>query len=318
MPPRRIEVAMAIIPFHIVDAFADRPFTGNPAAIIPNAASLTDAEMLQITDELSMEAGFVLPPERSDADVRLRFFTSRREAPLSGHVVIAAFASMADRGFYRAEPGGTQLRVETGAGILPVTLTPAGDGRTVITLGLPGPRFGEPVPAGEVAAALGVPVESIGIGDHMPQRVSCGFDQIVIPVSDRDVMRGAFRDMEAIGRLTDLRGVGGVTLVSQATVRADADVQCRFFHPRIGADEDRVSGTSLGAAAAWLVARGIVPGTGRVRVVSEQGHALGRPTRAELVVTKEGGMVTAVEVSATGAVVMRGSFHFLRRAAAAY
>ena len=56
------EVVMAIIPFHIVDAFADRPFTGNPAAVIPNAASLTEAEMLQITDELSMEAGFVLPP----------------------------------------------------------------------------------------------------------------------------------------------------------------------------------------------------------------------------------------------------------------
>ena len=64
---------MAIIPFHIVDAFADRPFTGNPAAIIPNAASLTETEMLQITDELSMEAGFVLPPEVSGADVRLRF-----------------------------------------------------------------------------------------------------------------------------------------------------------------------------------------------------------------------------------------------------
>ena len=53
---------MAIVPVHIVDAFADTPFCGNPAAIIPNAASLTEVEMLQITDELSMEAGFVLPP----------------------------------------------------------------------------------------------------------------------------------------------------------------------------------------------------------------------------------------------------------------
>ena len=75
---------MAIVPFHIVDAFADRPFTGNPAAIIPNAASLTEAEMLQITDELSMEAGFVLPPEDPEADIRLRFFTQRREAILRG------------------------------------------------------------------------------------------------------------------------------------------------------------------------------------------------------------------------------------------
>lgn len=309
---------MAIIPFHIVDAFADHPFTGNPAAIIPNAASLSDAEMLQITDELSMEAGFVLPPEQSEADVRLRFFTSRREAPLSGHVVIAAFASMADRGFYRADPAGTRLKVQTGAGILPVTLTAAADGRTVITLGLPAPRFGEPVPASEVAAALGVPVESIGLGDHYPQRVSCGFDQIVVPVCDRDVMRGAFQDSEAIGRLTDLRGAGGITLVCPATVRADTDVHCRFFHPRVGDHEDRASGTSLGAAAAWLVAHGVVPGSGRVKVTTEQGQALGRPTRAELTVTKEGGTVTGVELSATGAVVMRGSFHFARKAAAAY
>ena len=309
---------MAIIPFHIVDAFADHPFTGNPAAVIPNAAGLSDAEMLQITDELSMEAGFVLPPDRSRADVRLRFFTSRREAPLSGHVVIAAFASMADRGFYRADPDGTRLQVETGAGILPVTLTAAVDGRTLITLGLPEPRFGEPVPAAEVAAALGVPAEAIGLGDHQPQRVSCGFDQIIVPVNDRDVMRGAFSDMEAIGRLTDLRGVGGLTLVCPATVRADADVHCRFFHPRVGAGEDRASGTSLGAAAAWLVAHGLVPGSGRVSVVTEQGHALGRPTRASLTVTREAGTATAVELTATGAVVMRGSFHFARSAAAAY
>ena len=309
---------MAIIPFHIVDAFADHPFTGNPAAVIPNAASLSDAEMLQITDELSMEAGFVLPPESPGADVRLRFFTSRREAPLSGHVVIAAFASMADRGFYRATPAGTRLRVETGAGILPVTLTAGEDGRTRITLGLPGPRFGEPVPAAEVAAALGVPAEAIGLGDRPPQRVGCGFDQIVVPVCDRTVMRGAFRDSEAIGRLTDLRGVGGLTLVCPATVRADADVHCRFFHPRIGAHEDRASGTSLGAAAAWLVAHGVVPGTGRVSVTTEQGHSLGRPTRAELTVTRTDGQVTGVELSATGAVVMRGSFHFSRRAAVAY
>jgi len=309
---------MAIIPFHIVDAFADHPFTGNPAAIIPNASGLSDAEMLQITDELSMEAGFVLPPDIPDADVRLRFFTCRREALLSGHVVIAAFASMADRGFYRPQPDGTRLRVETGAGVLPVTLTAAPDGRTLITLGLPGPRFGEPVPASEVAAALGLPADAIGLGDRSPQRVSCGFDQIVIPINDRDAMRGSFHDMEAIGRLTDLRGVGGLTLVCPETVHADADVHCRFFHPRVGASEDVASGTSLGAAAAWLVEHGIVQGIGSVRVVTEQGHSLGRPTRAELTVTKDDTGVTGVSVTATGAVVMRGSFHFNRRAQVAH
>ena len=304
---------MAIIPFHIVDAFADHPFTGNPAAIIPNAASLTEAEMLQITDELSMEAGFVLPPETSEADIRLRFFTKRREAILSGHVVIAAFASMADRGFYKPHPQGLEIRLETGAGILPVTLTASQDGRTRITLELPEPRFGEPVPAGEVAAALGLPAEYLRIGDHGPQRVSCGFDQIIVPVNDRNAIRGVFRDMEPIGELTDRRGVGGITLVCPETYGSEADFHCRFFHPRVGSDEDLASGTSLGAAVAYLVDRRLVPTADHVTVVTEQGHSLGRPTTAEVCVHAPGGRIRTIELIATGAVVMRGSFHFNRK-----
>ena len=305
---------MAIIPLHIVDAFADRPFTGNPAAIIPNAGHLSEAEMLQITDELSMEAGFVLPPVVADADVRLRFFTKRREAILSGHVVIAAFASMADRGFYKPHPGGLEVRLETGAGILPVTLTASPDGRTRIKLQLPEPRFGEPVPAGEVAAALDLPAEYLNLGDHGPQRVSCGFDQIIVPINDRNVMRGVFRDMEAIGELTDRRGVGGITLVCPETYGQEADFHCRFFHPRVGADEDVASGTSLGAVAAYIVDRGLLPVTNPVKVVTEQGHSMGRPTRAEIQVHTLDGRIRAVELVATGAVVMRGSFHFNRHA----
>ena len=197
-------------------------------------------------------------------------------------MVIAAFASMADRGFYKPHPEGLDIRLETGAGILPVTLTADHEGRTRIALGLPAPRFGEPVPAGEVAAALDLPAEYLRLGDHGPQRVSCGFDQIIVPVNDRIAMRGVFRDMEPIGELTDRRGVGGITLVCPDTFGKEADFHCRFFHPRVGADEDVASGTSLGAAAAYIVDRGLVPMADRITVVTEQGHSLGRPTRAEI------------------------------------
>ncbi|MGD9547140.1 MAG: PhzF family phenazine biosynthesis protein [Candidatus Krumholzibacteriia bacterium] len=308
---------MAIIPFHIVDAFADHPFTGNPAAIIPNASGLSTAEMLQITDELSMEAGFILPPSIPGADIRLRFFTRRREAILSGHVVIAAFASMADRGFYKPTPEGLDVRLETGAGILPVTLGFRPDGRTLVTLELPEPRFGEPVSVGEVAAALDVPSESLGLGSHGPQRVSCGFDQIIVPVCDRHVIRGDFKGTEAIGRLTDLRGVGGITLFCPDTVHQDADFHCRFFHPRMGAAEDVASGTSLGAVAAYIVDHKLLPASERQRITTEQGHSLGRPTLAEMCVHSRNGSVLKVLLEATGVVVMRGSFHFQREAMAA-
>lgn len=308
---------MAIIPFHIVDAFAHRPFTGNPAAIIPNASSLTEAEMLQITDELSMEAGFVLPPDIPGADVKLRFFTKRREAVLSGHVVIAAFASMADRGFYQPTPEGFAVRLETGAGILPVTLTSGFKGPDRITLGLPSPRFGEPIPAEEVATALGVPASALSLGDHGPQRVSCGFDQIVVPVNDRNAIRGSFTSMDLISELTDRRGVGGITLFCPETFGVDADFQCRFFHPKIGTDEDLASGTSLGAVAAYIVEKNLQPTPKNKKIITEQGHSLGRPTTAELEVQVDANGATSVQITGSGVVVMRGSFHFNKQAMSA-
>lgn len=307
---------MAIIPFHIVDAFASRPFTGNPAAIIPNASCLNEAEMLQITGELSMEAGFVLPPDSPRADLKLRFFTRRREAALSGHVVIAAFASMADRGFYKPTPEGLDLLVETGAGLLPVRLHLSPDGQPLVTLRLPAPRFGEPVPAAEVAAALGVPESTLGLEGHGPQRVSCGFDQVVVPVNDRQVIRGGVTAIDAIGDLIDRRGAGGLTLFCPDTYGHVADYHCRFFHPRVGTDEDVASGTALGAVAAYVVEHGLMAGGEHVPVVTEQGHALGRPNLAELMVHGAAGRVTAVDLTAGGAVVMRGSFHFQRLTAA--
>ena len=114
---------MAVIPLHIVDAFADRPFAGNPAAIVPNAAGLDDDEMMRISEELGLEVGFVLPPEERGADVRVRFFIDRAEDTLSGHVLLAAFVSMADRGIFRPTPAGRLLHVETLAGVLQVRLT---------------------------------------------------------------------------------------------------------------------------------------------------------------------------------------------------
>ena len=248
--------------------------------------------------------------------LKLRFFTRRREAALSGHVLIAAFASMADRGFYKPSPEGLDLLVETGAGMLPVRLYLAADGQPLVTLRLPTPRFGEPVPASEVAVALGVPEHMIGIGDHGPQRVSCGFDQIIVPIGDRQAIRGAVGNIDAIADLTDRRGVGGLTMFCPETYGQVADFHCRFFHPHVGTDEDVASGTALGAVAAYVVEHGLMPASEHVLVVTEQGHALGRPNLAELHVSAPAGRVAAVDLTAGGAVVMRGSFHFHRQSAA--
>jgi len=308
---------MAVIPLHIVDAFADRPFTGNPAAIIPNAASLDDEEMMKISEELGIEAGFVLPPTVQGADVRLRFFVDRREDSLSGHVLLAAFASLADRGIFRPTVEGTLLHVETLAGVFEVRLTAGDDGRTRIVCEMPNPRFGERVPVDEVARALGAPAELLRIRGQGPQRVSCGFDQILVPVADRTIMRGSLPGLAGVRALLDERGAAGVALFCPETQREDADFQCRFVHPGDRRCEDIASGTSLAAIAAYAVHHGLVPPADTVHVVTEQGHLLGRPTTAEIDVRCLDDRIHRVQLAGTGVVVMRGSLQFNRLASMA-
>jgi trans-2,3-dihydro-3-hydroxyanthranilate isomerase len=305
---------MAVIPLHIVDAFTERPFGGNPAAIIPNAASLDDQEMIQISEELGLEVGFVLPPEARGADVRLRFFIDRREDTLSGHVLLAALVSLADRGIFRPTPEGCPISVETLAGVLEARLVSETAGRPRVVCEMPNPRFGEPVPVDQVAQALGVPAELLRLQGHGPQRVSCGFDQILVPVAERTIIRGGLPGLGGVRELLDERGAAGLVLFCPDTYDTGVDFHCRFLHPEDRRCEDIASGTCLAAVGAFAVRHGLVPRLGEeVRVVTEQGHALGRPTVAEVLVGLLDGQIERVRLSGTGAVVLRGSLQFNRQ-----
>ena len=305
---------MAVIPLHIVDAFTERPFCGNPAAIIPNAAYLSEQEMIDISEELGLEVGFVLPPEEREADVRLRFFIDRREDTLSGHVLLAAFASLAERGIFRPTAEGLLLRAETLAGVLEVRLIAEAPNRVRVQCEMPNPRFGEPIAADQVARALGVPSDLLRLGGHGPQRVSCGFDQILVPVAERTIIRGSLPGLGAVRELLDERGAAGLVMFCPETHDAMADFHCRFLHPEDRRCEDIASGSCLAAVGAFVVKHRLVPvgGTDQVRVVTEQGHAVGRPTAAVVLVSLQDGDVRRVDVSGTGAVVLRGSLQFNR------
>ena len=82
---------MTTIPFFQVDAFAERPLTGNPAAVMPLERWLDDAQMQAIAAENNLsETAFTVPSERDDADYDLRWFTPTVEVDLCGHATLAA------------------------------------------------------------------------------------------------------------------------------------------------------------------------------------------------------------------------------------
>ena len=122
---------------------------------------------------------------------------------------------------------------------------------------------------------------------------------------------GAFKD------LLDERGAAGMTLFCPETLRDEATFQCRFLQPDERRCEDIASGTCMAALAAYAVEHGLVSRSEHVRIVTEQGAMLGRPTLATVDVRVLSDQVHRVEVAGTGAVVMRGSFQFQRLASAA-
>src|SRR5713101_489573 len=79
------------IPLYQIDAFAEGPFTGNPAAVCPLDAWLPDDVMQSIAAENNLSETAFLVPERAKGDgYRLRWFTPTTEVDLCGHATLAA------------------------------------------------------------------------------------------------------------------------------------------------------------------------------------------------------------------------------------
>ena len=82
---------MTSLPFFQVDAFAERPLTGNPAAVMPLERWLEDALMQAIAAENNLsETAFTVPSEAEGIDFDLRWFTPTDEVDLCGHATLAA------------------------------------------------------------------------------------------------------------------------------------------------------------------------------------------------------------------------------------
>src|SRR3712207_544817 len=93
-----------------VDAFADRPFTGNPAAVVPLDAWLADETMQAVAEENNLSETAFTVPTSGDADYALGWLTPTTEVALCGHATRASRHVLID---------GPQVRVRTRkAGVL--------------------------------------------------------------------------------------------------------------------------------------------------------------------------------------------------------
>ncbi|NEA68612.1 PhzF family phenazine biosynthesis protein [Streptomyces sp. SID12488] len=218
----------------IVDAFADRPFTGNPAGVMLLDAFPDDTRLQRIALEVNhAETAFAHRlPEGGEADWALRWFTPAAEVAMCGHATLATAHVLHTTGSHSGP-----VRFATLSGVLGAT--PHEDGS--ITLDFPtAPLTRVELPAG-VAEALGA--EPLAAFDTGPS-----INDLLIEVADEKTVLGLTPDLKALTAHSE-RGV-------IATARADNpaegyDFVSRCFFPRIGIDEDPVTGSAHTALAPY-------------------------------------------------------------------
>jgi PhzF family phenazine biosynthesis protein len=259
----------------IIDAFTDRPFSGNPAAVclLDTDAWPEEAWMRQVAAEMNLPmTAFACPlPATSDADWALRWFNPVIEESLCGHATLAtAHALHHDRG------GPGTVRFSTRSGVLAAHT----DENGTITLDFPAANLTQiPIPDG-LAKALGVEPEATYDTGSLRDVLA------ILP--DEATVRAVTPDFNAIAQVTARDDIRGITITAAASdPERGYDFVSRFFSPADGLPEDSVTGSAHTALAPYwskVLGRDALTGlqaserTGlvRTRVNGDRVHLTGR------------------------------------------
>lgn len=237
---------MASYPFFQVDAFADAPFAGNQAAVMPLDRWLDDATLQKIANENNVaETAFLVPDSSGAADFELRWFTPAVEVALcghatlaSGHVVLGLRPEM-ERVDFATRKAGILSVARVGADGLALDLpawTPVPSSGNEVTRGIGGwPRQVLEYPGGYVLAVYETAAE----------------------------VRALRPDFARIGR------AGNVLAIATAPGE-DTDILSRVFAPGAGIDEDPVTGSAHAILTPYWAER-----LGRPRFTAVQASARG-------------------------------------------
>ena len=281
--------------FDWVDAFADAPFGGNGCAVVHGGAVLSDATCMAYVRETGLvECTFTGPS--AVADLQVKYYLASREIPFAGHPTIATVAASRHRG----QIGEGALVLETGAGLVKINV--AGE---QITMTQVAPQFGVEVSAEVVAPVGGTAVDDIV---SPPQIVSTGLPFCITVVKDRKTLENLRFDGDAFAAYCAHIGADGADMMEPYWVTLEGATSVGQTYGRLlmappSPPEDPFTGSATGAVASYLWSRGLIDAP---YYVAEQGHAMGRPGRAQVEVLGPRDAIQGVNISGAGVVVMSG------------
>jgi PhzF family phenazine biosynthesis protein len=211
--------------FH-VDAFTDRPFAGNPAAVCVLSQERDDAWLQSFAREMNLSETAYL--RRAEPGWRLRWFTPRVEVDLCGHATLASAHVLWEAGY--AEPGAT-LSFQTRSGRLTASQRGGSESQT-IELDFPAEPASASPPPPDLLESLGLAAARFTGRNRL---------DFLIEVGGEAEVRSITPDFR---RLAAACGAARGVIVTAASSQAEHDFVSRYFAPGAGIDEDPVTGSA--------------------------------------------------------------------------
>ncbi len=245
------------IPIYQIDAFTDKAFGGNPAAVCP-LGEFPDDDLLQniaIENNLS-ETAYLVKLEGHEADYHLRWFTPGCEVTLCGHATLASAYVV----FMHLMPELDIVRFQTLSGILTVARTNSG-----FTMDFPAISCAPIVTPNGLGAALGIEPEQV----YLPDAIYEGADRdLLIVYPDQSTLEQLAPNMEALKAHAPYGFV-----CTAAANNSDLDFVSRCFFPNHGIAEDPVTGSAHSLSAPFW-AQKLGKNTLKARQISARGGDL--------------------------------------------
>jgi len=284
-----------------VDAFTTQPLCGNPAGVVLDADELSAEQMQALARELNTsDTAFVLRPDAPDHDLRMRFFTPRKESGFVAHATIATHTVLAALG----RPAAPRQKQHTG--IVQVQVA-AGSPPMVQIAQPPAPLRAAPELMQAILAALGLAADALD--PQCPALIAgSASTRLLLAVRESAQLARLQPDLGRLAELSAPAGAAGYFLYTRHSEITGCDTEARMFCPALGISEDPVSGNAHAMLGVYLLKHGLLGAqSGHAKFIGAQGHHLKRPGRVQIDVAVSEGAPTSVTIEGQAAIVFEAS-----------
>jgi trans-2,3-dihydro-3-hydroxyanthranilate isomerase len=278
---------VATFRYVVADVFTDRALAGNQLAVFTDAREIPEAQLQPLAREINFsETVFVYPAEQG-GHARIRIFTPLLELRFAGHPTLGT-------AFVLAGPLQLpEIRLETGAGIVPVRLEREGPRITFGRMEQPLPSVAPYRGADEVLRAAGIDRSELPVEIY-----DNGMQNVYVALTSVEEVAGLEPDLARLRPAGDI----GFNFFAGSGLRW----KTRMFAPGGGVAEDPATGSAAGPLCLHLARHGRIAFGEEIEI--SQGEEVGRPSTLYARVQGSAERVEKVEVAGSAVVVARGEF----------